>query len=123
MPNSATEKLTKILKLEAERGYQDKAVTRGLASFATAWLADAAKTNIDPAWAESVADEMRTYSATTDVAIRRAALNALINRLHSPTLSTTGIRNQVPSQPTDATAITPGRSEKSRPAPQFAERA
>src|SRR6266542_1445566 len=85
MPNSATEKLAKILKFEAERGYQDKAVTRGLASFASAWLADAAKSNIDPAWAESVAEEMRAYSATTDVAVRRAALTALITRLHAPT--------------------------------------
>jgi ATP-dependent DNA helicase RecG len=90
MPNSATEKLTKILKLEAERGYQDKAVTRGLASFANAWLADAAKSNIDSTWAQSVADEMRAYSAASDTATRRTALNAIVTRLHSPVLSTPG---------------------------------
>ncbi len=55
MPNPATEKLLKILKLEAQTGYQDRAVTRGLQSFAAAWLNDAARNNIDPAWAESVA--------------------------------------------------------------------
>ncbi len=84
MPNSATEKLLKILKLESQTGCQDKAVTRGLASFTKAWLADAAKASIDPAWAESVAEDMRAYSAMTDAQVRRAALNALMQRLQSP---------------------------------------
>lgn len=86
MPNQATEKLLKILKLEAQTGYHDKAVTRGLQSFAAAWLADAARNNIDPDWAESVAQEMRDYSATSDETRRRAALDALITRLRSPVL-------------------------------------
>lgn len=86
MPNQATEKLLKILKLEAQTGYHDKAVTRGLQSFAAAWLADAARNNIDPDWAESVAQEMRDYSATSDETRRRATLDALITRLRSPVL-------------------------------------
>jgi ATP-dependent DNA helicase RecG len=117
MPNSATEKLAKILKLEAERGYQDKAVTRGLASFANAWLVDAAKSNIDSAWAMSVADEMRAYSAS-DVPTRRAALGVLIQRLQSPTLTT--------GTPRGNTATSPARPERVRQtqqaAPQFASR-
>ena len=84
MPNSATEKLLKILKHEVQMGYQDKAVTRGLASFAKAWLADAERSNIDPAWAASVADDMRAYSDMTDTNLRRAAMNALIQRLQAP---------------------------------------
>lgn len=124
MPNSATEKLAKILKLEAERGYQDKAVTRGLASFANAWLADAAKSNIDAAWAQSIADDMRAYSAASDTAVRRTALNAIIVRLHSPVLGTAG--TPTPSTPpsgTRAPAAPPVRTNKPQPsAPQFAER-
>ena len=124
MPNSATEKLAKILKLEAERGYQDKAVTRGLASFANAWLADAAKSNIDAAWAQSIADDMRAYSAASDTAIRRTALNAIIVRLHSPVLNTAG--THAPSTPPSsgrAPAAPPVRTNKPQPsAPQFAER-
>jgi ATP-dependent DNA helicase RecG len=124
MPNSATEKLAKILKLEAERGYQDKAVTRGLASFANAWLADAAKSNIDAEWAQSIADEMRAYSAATDTATRRTALNAIITRLHNPTLNATAAH--APSTPAPAprpVASSPARSHKPQAAaPQFAER-
>jgi len=89
MPNQATEKLLKILKLEAQTGYHDRAVTRGLQSFAAAWLADAARNDIDPDWAESVAQEMREYSALTDEARRRAALDALVIRLRSPVLRST----------------------------------
>ncbi|MCS7055263.1 MAG: ATP-dependent DNA helicase RecG [Thermoflexales bacterium] len=86
MPNQATEKLLKILKLEAQTGYHDKAVTRGLQSFAAAWLADAARNDIDPDWAETIAQEMRNYSASTDEAYRRAALDALVTQLRSPVL-------------------------------------
>ncbi len=86
MANPATEKLLKILRLEAQTGYQDKAVTRGLQSFAAAWLADAARNDIDPDWAETVAQEMRDYSASTDAVHRRAALDALMTRLRAPIL-------------------------------------
>jgi ATP-dependent DNA helicase RecG len=84
MPNPATEKLIKILKLEAQTNYGDKAVTRGLQSFAPAWLSDAARNAVDDAYAESVAQAMRDYSALDDVAGRRAALDALLNQLRSP---------------------------------------
>jgi ATP-dependent DNA helicase RecG len=120
MPNSATEKLVKILKLEAERGYQDKAVTRGLASFANAWLADAAKSGIDSAWAQSIAEEMRTYSAAADVATRRAALNALITQLQSPILESHGPR--AAQAPGGRDAAQQPRADKHYPAPQFSER-
>ncbi len=86
MPNQATEKLLKILRLEAQTGYHDKAVTRGLQSFAAAWLADAARNDIDPDWAETIAQEMCDYSASADEAHRRAALDALMTRLRSPVL-------------------------------------
>ena len=83
MPNPATDKLLKILRLESQNGNTDKAVTRGLASFAAAWLADAARNNVDAAWAESVAQEMRAYSAMDDIAQRKTMLDALVNRLRS----------------------------------------
>ncbi len=111
MPNSATEKLLKILKLESQTGCQDKAVTRGLASFTKAWLADAAKANIDPAWAKTVAEDMRTYSAMTDTQLRRAALNALMQRLQTPQV--TGSARPAPA------AETPGA--RSHAATSFAD--
>lgn len=102
MPNSATEKLLKILRLENQTGCQDRAVTRGLASFTKAWLADAARANIDPAWAESVAEDMRAYSAMADAQLRRAALNALMQRLQAPQVTgnaRTGSASGEPSGP------------------------
>jgi len=107
MPNPATEKLLKILKLEAQTGYQDRAVTRGLQSFTSAWLSDAARNNIDPVWAESVAQAMREYSALTDTERRRAALEALTVRLRSPVVA-----SEAP-----APVVAPRRSESMRSAP------
>jgi|GEM_PF-22048 len=94
MPNQATDKLLKILRLEASTGYHDKAVTRGLQSFANAWLADAARNNIDAVWAETVAQEMRDYSTSADGAHRRALLDALMNRMRSPMLRTENRREK-----------------------------
>ncbi len=86
MPNTATEKLSKILKLETQTNYGDKAVTRGLQSFAPAWLGDAAKNNVDPAWAEVIAQHMRDYSALEDVGARREKLELLLTQLRAPVL-------------------------------------
>ena len=86
MPNAATEKLSKILKLETQTNYGDKAVTRGLQSFAPAWLGDAAKNNVDPAWAEIIAQHMRDYSALADVSARREKLDLLLTLLRTPVL-------------------------------------
>jgi ATP-dependent DNA helicase RecG len=96
MPNPATDKLLKILRLEAQTNYADKAVTRGLASFSSTWLADAARNNIDPDWAEGVAQTMRDYSANTDAAQRRAVLDVLMTRLKNPEnrRQETGVRSQ-----------------------------
>ena len=84
MANPATEKLLKILRLESQNGNTDKAVTRGLASFTAAWLADAARNHVDPAWAEGVAQEMRAYSALADLAQRKTLLDALMTRVRTP---------------------------------------
>ncbi|MFN3704756.1 MAG: ATP-dependent DNA helicase RecG [Thermoflexales bacterium] len=99
MPNSATEKLLKILRLEAQTGYQDKAVTRGLQSFTAAWLADATRSGLDPHWAESIAQDMRKYSTLDDVSLRQAALEVLINRLRAPKLK----RDAEPPPPEEPT--------------------
>ncbi|MBX7213371.1 MAG: ATP-dependent DNA helicase RecG [Thermoflexales bacterium] len=81
MANPATEKLLKILRLESQMGCLDKAVTRGLASFAQAWLADAGRSGIEPAFAEEVAESMRAYGGLSEPDARRPVLAALIQRL------------------------------------------
>jgi ATP-dependent DNA helicase RecG len=84
MQNPATEKLIRILKLEAQTKYADKAVTRGLQSFTPAWLADAARNGLPPEWAESVAQLMREYSASNGVDERRGRIDALLAMLQRP---------------------------------------
>jgi ATP-dependent DNA helicase RecG len=96
MANPATEKLLKILKLEAQSGHGDKAVTRGLQSFAPAWLADAARNGVETPFAETVASAMRDYSATPEVGARRDKLDALIAIL----------RGQADPAPAAASAVT-----------------
>ncbi|MCS6774541.1 MAG: ATP-dependent DNA helicase RecG [Anaerolineae bacterium] len=99
MPNAATEKLLKILKLEAQTGYQDKAVTRGLSAFVSAWLADAERANIDPDWAQAIAQEMREYSACEDLSRRRVMLDAIVGRLRAPVLRAAPVATAPPARP------------------------
>jgi ATP-dependent DNA helicase RecG len=79
-----TEKLTKILHLEAEK-YQNRAVFGGLGRYAETWLEEARKAfapqaseEID-AWIEEIARRLRAYGDLSDQASRRSALHALIN--------------------------------------------
>lgn len=125
MPNPATDKLARILKLEMQMGCQDRAVTKGLASFSGAWLADAARNAISPEWAEEVAQDMRSYSAMTETEARRAALAALIAKLQgAPTapLPAGGAGGEFTPAPARAEASAPARETRPReerpPAPR-----
>ncbi len=73
------EKLTKILQLEAEKGYEDKAMVGGLSRYTDTWLRQAGQVfgMEASAWYEEVARRLRTYSALPDSAARREALTAL----------------------------------------------
>lgn len=78
MMTAPTEKLLKILRLEAER-YEDQAVVGGLARYADTWLREA-KTAFGPEasdWIQEVAERLRAYSGLPDAAARREALAAL----------------------------------------------
>ncbi|MGD8245225.1 MAG: hypothetical protein PVI63_08535, partial [Anaerolineae bacterium] len=77
------QRLTKILRLEAEK-HQDQAVVSGLASYAATWTREA-----EPAfgpqasdWVKEIAERLRTYSALPNTAARREALSALIDVLN-----------------------------------------
>ncbi|MEO6063190.1 MAG: hypothetical protein ABIQ99_14745, partial [Thermoflexales bacterium] len=108
MANVATDKLLKILRLEAQLGCQDKAVTRGLASFAAAWLSDAGRNGIDSEFAEGVAGEMRAYSAMPDAETRRSAIQALIQRLQGQPAAR-------PAETAPRREAPPQRAERSAP--------
>jgi len=76
------EKLTKILRLEAEK-CQDRAVFGGLARYANTWLQEASATCGPEAaeWVQEVADRLRVYSSLPDSAVRQEAIAVLLGML------------------------------------------
>jgi ATP-dependent DNA helicase RecG len=79
------EKLTNILRLEAEK-YQDQAVLGGLARYADTWLQEAGAAFGSEAidWVEGIANRLRTYSDLPDPAARQEAMNTLREALKAP---------------------------------------
>ncbi len=60
MPSSI-DKLLKILKLEAELGYENRAVVGGLEKFLPVWENEARSSNIDHTLIQNVTDKIMTY--------------------------------------------------------------
>lgn len=60
MPSSI-EKLLKILKLEVELGYENRAVVGGLEKFLPVWENEARSSNIDKDLIQNVSDKINTY--------------------------------------------------------------
>ncbi len=60
MPSSI-EKLLKILKLEAELGYENRAVVGGLEKFLPVWENEARSSNVDHALIQNVTEKIMTY--------------------------------------------------------------
>jgi ATP-dependent DNA helicase RecG len=79
------EKLTKILRLEAEK-CQDRAVLGGLARYADTWLqeANAAFGPDADAWIQQVEERLRIYSDLSDHSARQEALVTLQEMLKAP---------------------------------------
>ena len=76
------EKLTKILRLEAEKCH-DRAVFGGLARYADTWLQEAGVAFGPEAseWVQAVADRLRVYTSLPDQASRQQAVAALVEML------------------------------------------
>jgi ATP-dependent DNA helicase RecG len=79
-----TEKLTNILRLEAEK-YEDRAVLGGLSRYADTWLREStAALGPDAAnWIQAIAQRLRTYSDLPDATARQQAMAALTKMLES----------------------------------------
>ena len=115
------EKLTKILRLEAE-AYQDKAVVGGLARYADTWLQEAGAAFGSEAggWAQDVADRLRAYSNLPDCDVRREALTTLSKVLEAPPSHPSprrkGEREKVTSAPSPPPKARSHREAATRPA-------
>jgi ATP-dependent DNA helicase RecG len=118
---SALEKLEKILQLEQEQGFRDKAVIGGLARFADAWQKQAQHETEDEAWVVQVAEQMQTYSRLTTRQERQSSLEALRAILQSAQVTERPPSSDARSQPTVelASSAPPPRSERpARRAPE-----
>jgi len=78
--NPAFDKLYKILKLEADTGYRDKAMIGGLSQFAPRWQQEAGNgDDVKP-----IADILRAYSQLNPVDPRRVAINQMVQLMGFP---------------------------------------
>jgi len=118
-------KLTKILRLEAEK-YHDRAVFGGLARYAGTWSreAEAAFGPEAADWIQEVADRLRAYSDTPEMAVRQEAVATLLKMLkaapppHIPQRKEKGKEASAPHAPAEARpAPVPSTPPKARPAP------
>src|SRR5512136_2711634 len=78
--NPAFEKLYKILKLEADTGYRDKAMIGGLSQYAAHWQQEAGESDD----VKKIADILRTYSQLNPVDPRRMAINQIVQLMGLP---------------------------------------
>ena len=76
----AFEKLYKILKLEADTGYRDKAMIGGLSQFATRWQQEAGEGE----GVQRVTEILRSYSDLKPVDPRRVAINQIVQLMGYP---------------------------------------
>jgi len=80
--NSAIQKLTKYLTLEAERGYDNGAVVGGLEGMLDPWEEEARNSEVAPDLLEIVVARLRDYSRLSAKS-REETLRGLWNRLHA----------------------------------------
>jgi len=120
-----TEKLTKILHLEAEK-YQDRAVFGGLARYADTWSreAEAAFGPEAADWIQEVADRLCTYSDLPEPAARQEAVAALLETLRAappflpPQQEEEGKAIPTPRAPAETSpAPAPSTPPRAKPAP------
>jgi ATP-dependent DNA helicase RecG len=74
------EKLQKFFKLEADRGYDNKAVLGGLARMLDSWIADARADELNEDLIQSVSSRLQDYERLSEVS-RKEALYGLWNRI------------------------------------------
>lgn len=73
--------MIKIIKLESELGYENKAVVGGLERFLPSWTAEARANNLDEATIQSVSERINQYR-TLDLPSRTRILAEIIEILH-----------------------------------------
>ncbi len=103
-------KLRKILELERHRGFDDRAVTRGLESILPSWTEEAQRHGLPAEVVQQVRAALQDYAALEPDA-RRARLQALWQALHQAR------PDEWPAWDADAPPQPPARPRRERPTP------
>ena len=74
------EKIQKFFKLEADRGYDNKAVLGGLAGMLDSWIADARVDELNEDLIQSISSRLKDYERLSETS-RKEALYGLWNRI------------------------------------------
>jgi ATP-dependent DNA helicase RecG len=110
---SAIEKLDRILRLEQEQSFRDKAVIGGLARYADTWRDQANSESHSESWVEDIAEQLQNYSGLATEAERQTSLGALRESLHSARPSGKTIENEAgPSSPPEPAPQHPPRRDE-----------
>lgn len=113
--SSCIDKLNRFLRLEAERGYDNRAVVGGLDKFIPAWEKESQMENLDPALIEAVLDFLRNYNALETQA-RQSSIQSILDLLQ-PHLNQAQSRPPIHrenTQPSGRSSPTPPPSREPR---------
>jgi len=127
----ALEKLQKFFKLEADRGYDNKAVMGGLAGMLSAWEAEARTDGIPEKLIQAVSGRLRDYERLSPGS-RKEALKGLWNRIRreagsrvkedAPSKRVSKPRTSVKAKPTEKVSakrrVTRTKKRQPRPKPE-----
>ncbi|NMC16510.1 MAG: ATP-dependent DNA helicase RecG [Chloroflexi bacterium] len=103
---SISEKYAKIFRLEAAKGYQDKAVMGGLQRLTAAWISDAREAGLSEILIAEIAGKIGNYHEQS-AAVRRQTLMEISSLLQLP-----GMR-ELPPPPAEVIAAAPAAVEQS----------
>lgn len=110
---SAIEKLDRILRLEQEQSFRDKAVIGGLARYADAWRDQATSESLGENWVEEIAEQLQNYSRLTSEVERQTSLRALQESLDSARTSGKTTESEAgPSAPPEPMPQQPPRRDE-----------
>jgi ATP-dependent DNA helicase RecG len=121
--NPALEKLVKYLRLEADRGYDNRAVVGGLERMLDPWQSEARTTGLPPALIDVVVGRLRDYPRLTP-ASRGDMLRGLWNRLRAefpslfPRTPATGIAEAEAAATATPVEPAPAPAVAAAPAPE-----
>ena len=125
----AFKRLERVLNLEAQQGYQDKAVVGGIRQFAVYWVGEArdqAVDEVDRAFIEQVAEVLAGYNRLPGTEARAGAIDDLLARIQqreerpgNGAQPPPPARQETPARKKAAAKPTAARKRKSPPEPPW----